>query len=84
MSHPVIEEFTRIFSLDRLQVTSFRRMQRILRDEVQPMLDERERLLVENADLRQQLELMSMKLAMAGPVVVPGDDKATRKAKAGA
>jgi predicted nucleic acid-binding Zn-ribbon protein len=62
MAHPVIEEFTRVFSLDRLQVTSFRRMQRILRDEVQPMLDERDRLLVEVADLRAEVEKLKKQI----------------------
>jgi hypothetical protein len=47
MAHPIIEEFCRIHSPERMQTIFFRRMQRVLRDEVQPMLDERDRLLAE-------------------------------------
>ncbi len=59
MAHPIIEEFCRIYSLATLQNVPFRRMQRIMRDEVQPMLDERDKLLVENAELRAQIEKLS-------------------------
>lgn len=53
MGHPVIDEFCRAreFRPDFL-----RRCQRIFRDEVIPLLDEREHLLRENADLKAQLE----------------------------
>jgi hypothetical protein len=52
MAHPIIEEFCRIHSPERMQTIFFRRMQRVLRDEVQPMLDERDRLLVEVEELK--------------------------------
>jgi hypothetical protein len=42
-----------------MQTIFFRRMQRVLRDEVQPMLDERDRLLAENAELRAEVEKAS-------------------------
>lgn len=51
MAHPVIEEIGRVFTVDRVQTHAFRRWQRILSTEIQPMLDERERLLEENAAL---------------------------------
>jgi hypothetical protein len=38
--HPVLEEICRIYQLGQVQNTSFRRWQRLLRDEVQPMLDQ--------------------------------------------
>lgn len=63
MGHPIIDEFCRVHSLQNLQPIAFRRMQRIMRDEVQPQLDERDRLLVENADLREQVERLSKKAA---------------------
>ena len=63
MGHPIIDEFCRVYSLTNLQNQSFRRMQRILRDEVQPQLDERERLLVENEALRAEVEKLSRKKA---------------------
>jgi hypothetical protein len=59
MAHPIIEEFCRIHSPERMQTIFFRRMQRVLRDEVQPMLDERDRLLAENAELRAEVEKAS-------------------------
>ena len=57
--HPVIDEISRCYSLSNVQSTSFRQWQRILRDEVAPLLDERERLLVENAELREALDKAS-------------------------
>lgn len=56
MGHPVIDEINRCHTLGQVQVQSFRRWQRLLRDEIQPQLDERERLLVENAELREALD----------------------------
>jgi len=53
MGHPLIDEFCRA---QQLHPEFFRRCQRVFRDEVQAQLDERERLLVENAALRAQLE----------------------------
>lgn len=53
MGHPVIDEINRCYSLASVRDTSFRRWQRILRDEVQPLLDERDRLIDENAALRE-------------------------------
>jgi hypothetical protein len=46
MGHELIAEFCRAHEL---RTEFFRRCQRVFRDEVQPQLDERERLLVENA-----------------------------------
>jgi hypothetical protein len=56
MAHPVIEEIGRVHTVDRIQVHAFRRWQRLLSTEVQPMLDELERLRVENAELKAQLQ----------------------------
>ncbi len=38
-----------------MRIEFFRRCQREFRDEIQPRLDERDRLLVENEDLKTQL-----------------------------
>ncbi len=65
MAHPIITEFCRVFSLAQLQNVPFRRMQRVLRDEVQPMLDERDALLVENAALRAENETLKARKAKA-------------------
>ena len=54
MGHPLIDEFCRA---QQLHPEFFRRCQRVFREEVQSQLDERERLLTENADLRAQLEV---------------------------
>ncbi|MGE0451783.1 MAG: hypothetical protein AB7Q29_19575 [Vicinamibacterales bacterium] len=59
MGHPLIEEFCRVsgaFSPEFL-----RRCQRVFREEVQPQLDEREHLLIENADLKAQVEKLTAK-----------------------
>lgn len=59
MGYPLIDEFSRINSLDSCQPSFFRRCQREFRDNVQPMLDERERLLVEVETLREQVEQLT-------------------------
>lgn len=42
--HPLIEEICRTPGVDAVQPTCFRRWQRQLRDEIQPLLDDREAL----------------------------------------
>ncbi len=61
MGHPLIDEFCR--AKDSLRTEFFRRCQRVFRDEVQPQLDERDRLLEENAALKQQIETLQAKAA---------------------
>jgi len=56
MGHPLVEEFCRVHSPDQMRTEFFRRCQRVFRDEVQPQLDERDRLLEENAALKAQLD----------------------------
>jgi hypothetical protein len=53
--HPVISEFCRIKSLGQMRPESFRRFQRVLRSEIQPQLDERDRLIEENGKLRDRV-----------------------------
>lgn len=62
MGHPVIDELSRVRGVGSLQNHVFNRIQRVLRDEVQPMLDERETLLAENADLKAQLEYLQSRV----------------------
>lgn len=50
--HPVFEEFCRARDL-RPEV--LHRMQRVVRTEIQPLLDERETLIEENARLRERV-----------------------------
>lgn len=59
MGHPLIEEFCRIHGMDSMRPEFFRRCQRTFREEVQPQMDERDRLLVENAALKLQVEKLS-------------------------
>lgn len=66
MAHPIIEEFCRIHSPERMQTVFFRRMQRVLRDEIAPMLDERERLLAENAELKAEIASHKSIIAATG------------------
>lgn len=46
-----------------LRLDVFRRMQRLFRDEVNPRLDERDRLLEENAALKAEVERLTAKAA---------------------
>jgi regulator of replication initiation timing len=55
VGHPLIDEFCRVAGVHQCQPQFFNRMQRELRDQVQPLLNERESLLIENAQLRDQL-----------------------------
>jgi regulator of replication initiation timing len=63
MGHPIIDEFCRVYSLGSLQAQAFRRMQRVLRDEVQPQLDERDKLIEENAALKAENSQLSEQLS---------------------
>ena len=58
MGHPLVDEFVRArdFRPDFL-----RRCQRVFREEVQPLFDERDTLLTENADLKAQIEKLTVK-----------------------
>jgi len=62
MAHPLIEQFCRIPGYAACQPHFFNRMQRELHDDVQPKLDERERLLVENAELKEQLRALEARV----------------------
>ena len=63
MGHPAIHEFCRVKSMGSLRLDVFRRMQRLFRDEVNPRLDERDRLLEENAALKAEVERLTAKAA---------------------
>lgn len=65
MGHPLIDEFCRIAGVGSCQSHVFNRLQRELRDDIQPKLDERERVLEENAALKIQIEKLSKKPAKA-------------------
>lgn len=56
MGHALVEEFCRAHSV---HPEFLRRCQRVFREEVQAQLDEREVLLVENADLKAQVETLT-------------------------
>lgn len=58
MGYPLIDEFCRAHEL---RPEFFRRCQREFRNEVQPMLDQREQLLVENAALKAQVAELTAK-----------------------
>lgn len=53
MGHPLIDEFCRA---GYLRPGFLRKFQREFREQIEPLLNERERLLVENAELKAQLE----------------------------
>lgn len=59
--HPVLEEFCRIPGLSACQPHSFNKFQRLLRSDVQPLLDEREKLLEENHKLHEQIRALEAK-----------------------
>jgi hypothetical protein len=66
MGHPLVEAFCR--QGGTLQPEFYRRCQRVFREEVQPMLDERDRLIEENAALKAQVEKLTTRKAKADPV----------------
>jgi len=57
MGHPLIEQFCRA---SQLHPDFLRRCQRVFRAEVQPLLEDRERLLEENASLRADVERLTV------------------------
>jgi cell division septum initiation protein DivIVA len=63
MAHPLIEEINRCYSLQHVQNQAFRRWQRLLRDDVQPLLDERETFLVENHRLHEEILMLRKAIA---------------------
>jgi nucleosome binding factor SPN SPT16 subunit len=69
--HPVIGEFIRIRATTVYRNQVFRRHQRQFKDEIQPMLDERDRLLVENAELKARITALELRLA---PVIEVGKE----------
>src|SRR5262245_39538991 len=56
VGHPLIEEFCRIKGAENCRPAFFRRCQDVFQGEVQPMLDERDRLLEEVATLKAENE----------------------------
>lgn len=54
MGHPAIDEMNRCYSLGSVQSQAFRRWQRVLRDEVNPVWDDYQRLKDENEALKAE------------------------------
>ena len=61
MGHPLLDEFCRVSGVNNCQPHFFNRMQRELRDQIQPLLNEREQLLEENAALKVENEKLRAK-----------------------
>lgn len=64
MGHPLLDDFCRQKGLE-LRPEYYRRCQRVFRDEVTPMLEERDRLLEENAALTAQIEKLTARKGKA-------------------
>lgn len=62
MGHPLIDEFCRVPGVGACQPHFFNRCQREFRDTIQPLLDEREQLLVENATLKEAIDAAQARL----------------------
>jgi uncharacterized protein (UPF0335 family) len=77
MAHPLLEEFCRASAL---RPEFFRRVQRVIRTEIQPLLEERERLIEENAALRQQVAELQSGL-VAGDYDVKVSHRASKSSK---
>lgn len=65
MGHPLIDEFCRVRGVASCQPNFFNRCQMVFKNEVQPMLEERERLIAErdrlvgeNLSLKAKLETL--------------------------
>lgn len=54
MGHPVINEIIRVFSVNQIQSHAFRRWQRVLKADIQPMLEDYARLKAENEELKAE------------------------------
>lgn len=67
MAHPLLEQFCRIQGISACQPHFFNRCQREFRDDLQPKLDERETLLVENAALKAENAELKAKLEKKQP-----------------
>ena len=76
MGHPVIDEMNRCYSLQHVRTESFRRWQRVLRDEVNPIVDEHARLKVEVEELKAALAAYE-----SNGIAAPGVSEARRMAK---
>jgi len=63
--HPLLEQFCRIPGIGACQSHFFNRMQRELRDDIQPKLDERDQLLVENEQLKAENERLKARKGKA-------------------
>jgi len=81
VGHPAIDEFCRIYSLQHFQSQTFRRLQRIFRDDVQPLLNERESLLAETATLREQVAALEETVAALVEKAREGKTRRVRRAR---
>lgn len=63
MGHPLIDEFARA---NTLHPEFLRRCQRVFKSEVQAQLDERDRLLEDNAALKAELEVLRAQSGTGG------------------
>lgn len=70
MGHPLIDEFCRVAGVGNCQSHFFNRCQREFRDQIQPMLDERERLLIENDALKKRAEELEAAAARRQPAAL--------------
>lgn len=61
MGHPLLDEFCRVAGLESCRPEFFRRVQRELREQIQPLLDERESLGERVRVLEAELELLRAK-----------------------
>ncbi len=61
MGHPAIDEMYRCYSLSNVRNESFRRWQRELHDQVNPVWDDYQRLLAENAALKAEIAELTEK-----------------------
>lgn len=62
MPDPQLEEFCRIRGVSDCRPDVFRRLQRHVNDTVQPRLDERERLLLDNEELRTKVTALETRV----------------------
>jgi hypothetical protein len=63
--HPTIEAFCRVGGVGACQSHFFNRIQRELRDHVQPLLDERDRLALELEALKRDYETLKAQMSEA-------------------
>jgi hypothetical protein len=65
MRFPILDELTRAGSVESIRPVFFRRLQRVVKTEIVPVLDDYDRLAQENTDLKTKVETLTKRKGAA-------------------